>query len=290
MSNLNEPIFTEYHKTVLRYLFSILPENDDRRWNIILTKDNVDEIVENVEYPKTLINKINNVLGYFATHTDFFGKEIKVSMRKLYRITFCVDEKELSNILKYLENQEFIKNNANTFNITPGEYNYTVQVEGLKYYQNLMQTKPQTTQAFVAMWFNSKEISERYEPNMQKIYIDVIKPAIEYENRFAPIKIDNIEHCGDINDEMISQIRKSRFMVADLTGYRGGVYWEAGFAEGIGIPVIYTCHEQWLNSNLDFKIEGVHFDLNHRNIILWNEKNLEDFKRKLTNRISAIIT
>jgi hypothetical protein len=30
-------------------------------------------------------------------------------------------------------------------------------------------------------------------------------------------------------------------LVADFTGQRGGVYWEAGFAQGLGIPVIRTC-------------------------------------------------
>lgn len=124
---------------------------------------------------------------------------------------------------------------------------------------------------------------------MQNVYSVAIKPAIEHEDRFTSIKIDNVEHCNDINDEMIAQIRKSRFMVADLTGYRGGVYWEAGFAEGLGITVIYTCNEKWLKTDKDLDIEGVHFDLNHRNMILWNEENLEEFKQKLIYRIGATI-
>ena len=80
-------------------------------------------------------------------------------------------------------------------------------------------------------------------------------------------------------------------MVADLTGYRGGVYWEAGFAFGLGLPVIYTCHEQWLNSNKDLGIEGVHFDVSHRNMILWNdsEDGLNKFRDNLKNRIEAVV-
>ena len=124
---------------------------------------------------------------------------------------------------------------------------------------------------------------------MQNIYANYIQPAIENGDRFKAIKIDKIEHNNDINDEMIAQIRKSKFMVADLTGYRGGVYWEAGFAYGLGLPVIYTCHEKWLKTNKDLKIEGVHFDLSHRNIILWNDDNLEEFKEILTNRINSLI-
>ena len=33
-----------------------------------------------------------------------------------------------------------------------------------------------------------------------------------------------------IPSEIISEIKRSKFMIADLTGYRGGVYYEAGFA------------------------------------------------------------
>jgi nucleoside 2-deoxyribosyltransferase len=58
-------------------------------------------------------------------------------------------------------------------------------------------------------------------------------------------QIDNVEHVNDINDEIIGQIRRSRFVVCDLTGYRGGVYFEAGFAYGLGLDVIYTCRKDW---------------------------------------------
>lgn len=161
--------------------------------------------------------------------------------------------------------------------------------KGLKYQTDKNKNYLNSKQAFVAMWFNDKEDKENFSPDMQTIYADVIKPSVEIDKRFMSVKIDCIDHCNDINDEMIAQIRKSRFMIADLTGYRGGVYFEAGFAYGLGLPVIYTCHKEWLKSNPDLGIEGVHFDLAHRNIILWDENDLEEFKLKLQNRINAII-
>jgi hypothetical protein len=89
-------------------------------------------------------------------------------------------------------------------------------------------------------------------------------------------------------------------MVCDLTGYRGGVYFEAGFAYGLGLEVIYTCREDWLETKKskikdkdgnDHEIvqEGIHFDLEHRNRIPWTNDNLDEFKDKLTNRIKAVI-
>ena len=160
---------------------------------------------------------------------------------------------------------------------------------GLVYQVNNKKKSINSKQCFVAMWFNSQSEPKNFKPNMDKVYFDYIKPAIESSGKYNSMRVDCIEHCDDINDRMIAEIRKSRFLLVDLTGYRGGVYWEAGFAEGLGLPVIYTCHEKWQKTNKKYKIEGIHFDINHRNIIFWNEDNLEEFKEKIKNRIDAII-
>jgi hypothetical protein len=39
----------------------------------------------------------------------------------------------------------------------------------------------------------------------------------------------------------MAEIRRSRFVVADYTGQRNGVYFEAGFGLGLGLVVIPTC-------------------------------------------------
>lgn len=161
--------------------------------------------------------------------------------------------------------------------------------KGLSYLSEKRKNNLNSRQCFVAMWFNEQEDKSKYWFNMNKIYNDVIKPAIEQENKYTSCRIDCIEHCDDINDKMISEIRKSRFLLVDLTGYRGGVYWEAGFAEGLGLPVIYTCNKNWQYSNKDLHIQGVHFDLSHRNIIFLEEDKLDDFKEKIKNRIDAVI-
>ncbi len=140
------------------------------------------------------------------------------------------------------------------------------------------------------MWYNDKEDLKQAKPNMMNVYTQALEPAIK-NNGYEACVLNQIEHVNDINDEMISQIRKSKFLVADLTGYRGGVYWEAGFAYGLGLPVIYTCHKSWLkpeyNDNNEIIREGVHFDVEHRNMILWD--NVEELKVKLERRIAAVV-
>jgi len=53
-----------------------------------------------------------------------------------------------------------------------------------------------------------------------------------------------------------------------LTDDNNGAYFEAGFAEGIGIPVIYLCRAD------KFKAKKTHFDTNHLVTIPWDTSDL----------------
>jgi hypothetical protein len=59
------------------------------------------------------------------------------------------------------------------------------------------------------------------------------------------------EHINKMGDEIISQIRRSKFLIADFTGHRGKVYFEAGLA--MGLPVFWTCRRD--------DLDKLHFDM-----------------------------
>ncbi len=80
-------------------------------------------------------------------------------------------------------------------------------------------------------------------------------------------------------DEMVACIRKSKFMIADLTYQNQNIYFEAGFAQGLGIPVIYTCHQD--------SVDNIMFDTQHSNQIQWTE--FDELRTKLRNKILATI-
>ena len=92
----------------------------------------------------------------------------------------------------------------------------------------------ESAQAFVAMWFH---------PSVGRFYDDGIKPAIEHAG-YSPYVVNRDPSVNKIDDAIIAAIKDSRFMVADFThgddGVRGSVYFEAGFAYGLDIPVIHT--------------------------------------------------
>ena len=130
-----------------------------------------------------------------------------------------------------------------------------------------------SSQAFVAMWFDE---------SMNQAFEAGIEPAIE-EAGYKPLRIDREEHVNKIDDEIIAQLRRSRFVVADFTqgddGARGGVYYEAGFAHGLNLPVIFTCNKDALKT--------LHFDTAHYNHIVWTTP--EELREKLKTRILAVI-
>ena len=134
-------------------------------------------------------------------------------------------------------------------------------------------TNVDSSQAFVAMWF---------DPQMDEAYKLGILPAIE-EAGYKPLRIDHKLDVNKIDDEIIAEIRRSRFLVADFTqgddGARGGVYYEAGFALGLGLDFIYTCRND--------KVGKLAFDTRQYNHILWETP--QDLRAQLRNRIEARI-
>jgi hypothetical protein len=131
-------------------------------------------------------------------------------------------------------------------------------------------TPRSSSTAFVAMWFGEEMASAWYEG---------MQPAIEQDCFWRAERIDLEEHNEDIVDRILGDIRVSRFLVADFTGQRNGVYFEAGFALGLGVPVIWSCRKDWIGK--------AHFDTSHFSHVVWETS--EELREKLANRIRATI-
>lgn len=71
------------------------------------------------------------------------------------------------------------------------------------------------------------------------------------------------EHGNKIDDEIIAEIRRSAFLVADFTGHRQNVYFETGFAIGLGLQVVWTCRKD--------EIEKLHFLIRQYNCLAWED-------------------
>ena len=105
-----------------------------------------------------------------------------------------------------------------------------------------------------------------------------IKPAIEKAG-YDPYRIDKEPHIDRIDAKIIADIQDSKFVIADVTQQKQGVYFEAGFALGLKQSVIWCVRKD----NLD----KVHFDTRQYNHIVW--ENPEDLQEQLYNTICAVI-
>jgi hypothetical protein len=266
-----------------------------------LTIDDLHQILSQFR-PLDPIEKMDYALTNLERSSKYVGEKLTVNAGDDYPLYYCREPAELLAIcmLLFREGFTFASDSSNPQNLL------SITAKGYQRLREIQKPNKDSRQCFVAMWFT---------PEMDEVFQQAIKPAIEFidpketNSRFRAVKIDNVEHLNDINDEIIAQIRRSRFMVCDLSGYRGGVYFEAGFAYGLGLEVIYTCMKDWTKEELltdgsgkqvdalfdstgrkvAVKKEGVHFDLAHRNRIEWEDDNLEEFRGKLENRIKAVI-
>lgn len=177
---------------------------------------------------------------------------------------------EIHFVLQYLEQTRSIELGKT---LDPTDVKITLPVTGLVIFEEDEAEVASSQNAFVAMWFN-EEMTAAFEK--------AIVPAIEQWG-YTAVRIDRQEYNDKIDDRIISEIRRARFVVADFScdseGARGGVYFEAGFAAGLGIPVIFTVREP--------DLKRVHFDTRQYNHIVW--KDAEELRVALENRIGATI-
>ena len=180
---------------------------------------------------------------------------------ELLAVSYSADKIEWGLLLDILEEGGFLERNGRNLKVTPRGF--------LKVEDELSVPNKTTSQCFVAMSFDN---------SMNEVYTNGFSVGIGAAG-YRPLRIDQKEHINGISDEILSEIRRSRFVVADYTLANNGVYFEAGFAIGLDIPVIPTCRSNFASQ--------LHFDIRHINTLMWERS--EDLKASLERRIAAVI-
>jgi nucleoside 2-deoxyribosyltransferase len=104
---------------------------------------------------------------------------------------------------------------------------------------------------------------------------NVLKPAVKTGIGYQLLAMRDIARAGIIDNIMRAQIRDATFVIVDLTHDNAGAYWEAGYAEGLGKPVIYICERS------KFDEAQTPFDTNHCTTVLWSDDDRDNFSREL---------
>lgn len=190
------------------------------------------------------------------------GERFVINDSRFIAASYSTDHDDVIYLLRLLEGLGMMKSRdlGGGCEILPDGY---VRLEELRAHQ------PGSSQGFVAMWFDGS-LAAAYEHGFQ---------AGVLQAGYDPVRIDRVEHINKIDDEIIRQINASRFVVADFSGHRGGVYFEAGYALGKSLPVFWTCRKSDLSE--------LHFDIRQFNCIDWGSP--DELASRLATRIEAVL-
>ena len=235
----------------------------------LVTEGILDEIRRRPPLP--VHERANRLLRFIFSKANKVAStvDIRWDTWQAYAWSESTDWDEVFYLLDYLEEMRWIQDGKRS---GEGWFLGGLTVQGHNHIAE-RQRNIESSQVFVAMWFHD---------NTNDAFEKGIEPAVK-DAGYRPMRIDKKEHVNKIDDEIIAEIRRSRFLVADFThgddGARGGVYYEAGFAHGLGLPVIFTCRKD--------SIGTLHFDTSHYNHIVWETP--AQLREMLKNRILAVI-
>ncbi len=228
-----------------------------------ITEDTVADLIAG-RLPVNIADQARRLLRIIASRSSYLGAVTQFAKDTDYTLAFAQNPEEFRYLFAYLRDEGWIRYAEAQSPLTA-----VMTPKGWEELQQAHSADPSNPKVFVAMSFDETMIDT---------WEQAISPAIE-ETGYKAVRIDKKAHNNLIDNEIIAEIRESRFVVADFTGQRAGVYFEAGFARGLGLQVVHSCRSDDTNN--------LHFDANHYNYIKWS--TLKELREQLTLRIRATI-
>lgn len=244
-----------------RALLSGWVRNQNRLGSIpMITTDNLKQVLAS-PLP-TVAERAFALLVEAESGLKSLGDRFDIKEPRFLAATYSSTQKDVLYLLGILRDQGLaeLKELGGSCELLPGGY---IRLDEIK------RRTSSSIKGFVAMSFQ-EDLAEIYSNGFQ---VGIIGAG------YDPIRMDKIEHINRIDDEIINQINTSKFIVADFTGHRGGVYFEAGYALGIGLPVFWTCRK--------CHMADLHFDIRQFNCIAW--ENPAELASRLRVRLEAVL-
>lgn len=231
-----------------------------------VSSQNLDEVIS--FFPKySIVDKQMLLLRWVAGRSAFPGDQVALDPKLDYPVAWCGNDVELNYHLESLEQRHLASISRSPY-LESTSVGVVIAPEGWSHLDQAHFSRSNSDQAFVAMAF-ADELRPAWE--------DGIRKAVTRAG-YRPFRTDAQPSIDRIDMQIMSEIRQSRFVIADVTLQRQGVYFEAGFAIGLGIPV-YWCVR-------DDEKDKVHFDTRQYNHIVWSTP--VDLEAKLFDFIHAI--
>ncbi len=210
----------------------------------------------------TPIEKQVKLLKAIAKRSSAPGTEVTLNIEKDIPLAYASSSAEFTFYFRALEERKLVTKGMMAWQVT-------VTAAGWDYLDRHASDLEEKTQGFVAMSFSAA---------MKPMWTDAIKPAIQNAG-YTAYRVDEEPHSDNIIFRIMAEIKNSRFVVADVTEQKNGVYFEAGYALGLGLPVIWTVRKD--------DAKNVHFDTAQYNQIRW--ASAKELQEGLFDYICAIV-
>lgn len=241
-------------------------QRDDKKPS--LGTDDVKRILATQSLP-TLPEQIDNLILWAAARSPLSGTPFRIEPHTHCALVGC-NEDGLFQVISEATHLEYLGETGQV--LAP----YVLRLKGWMRYEELQRGVVHSRKAFMAMPYG--------KPELNRVVEEHFVPAVA-QTGFELYRLIDEPRAGLIDDHLRVEIRTSRFLVADLTHGNNGAYWEAGYAEGLGKPVIYTCRR----TEFEDEKKRPHFDAYHRQTVVWEEHDILDACQRLKDTIRATL-
>lgn len=246
-------------------------------------KDEFGKLMQSLIPFKDLQKKIDFLLLDIKNRSTYYGEKIHYVYDIDFPLFYLKNKLEFQMILQDLHDDGLIFKFSDQ-PVKRGEKSHSgielkLNRKGLDF---IKERNPSSNQIFVAMKFNKKgkiKLPEIYEK---------IKNKIEEKTGFSLSWMglgETKTHTNKICDEIVVQIRKSRFLIADITHENLNVMYEAGYAKGLGMDVLWACEDNTfskMNSDGALPIDTRQYQYER-----WKKSDFDEYAKRIISFINS---
>ena len=232
---------------------------------LAIKSDWLSYLLENDTLPNPMVQTANMV-RYIGDEVSRSGSAIEQFPVNFHAIIGALNRKSAARLAKELEERRILTTDL-TGHPSPEFINISLSLDGWERYEVEKRGQFEGKYGFLAMQFGNSEL----DPFVK----DIVKPTVKADIGYDLVDMRDVGRAGVIDNIMRTQIRDAAFVIVDLTHDNSGAYWEAGYAEGLGKPVLYICEK------MKFDEKKTHFDTNHCLTVPWSRDDDEGFKQEL---------
>lgn len=226
MRDSYDPIRAFPHHTK-RQLFPIISayirELTDCDERVTLSIEDLETIRNSPRIPVTIEEKGSRLLQYLYRHSEEPGDPVVINpLSQRFNLTYSPNLQELVYIIEKLREEQLIVRESVTFRLTEQGWSEAAARAGGRKLKSCFVLLSDDVD-LCAEW------SERLLPKLEQC---------GYQARL-------FNHSGTDNTDSMQQISESKLIIADLTNHSPDVYFAAGYALGLNIPVIWTVNRTY---------------------------------------------